>query len=46
MGLSAGVSLNYQNATLDIEASRGRLLSGQSKINDPTQILARFSYRF
>ncbi|AJI90097.1 ShlB/FhaC/HecB family hemolysin secretion/activation protein [Yersinia pestis] len=46
MGLSAGVSLNYQNATLDIEASRGRLLSGPSKINDPTQILARFSYRF
>lgn len=46
MGLSAGVSLNYQNATLDIEASRGHLLSGPSKINDPTQILARFSYRF
>jgi hemolysin activation/secretion protein len=46
MGISLGVSANYHDFKLDVEASRGRLLSGQSPVKDPTQILARFSYSF
>ncbi|CNH92237.1 hemolysin activator protein [Yersinia kristensenii] len=46
MGLSAGINVSYRDIKLDIEASRGHLLSGQSENKDPVQILARFSYSF
>ncbi|CRF15547.1 hemolysin activator protein [Yersinia enterocolitica] len=46
MGLSAGINISYRDIKLDIEASRGHLLSGKSENKDPTQILARFSYSF
>ncbi|HEI6850006.1 TPA: ShlB/FhaC/HecB family hemolysin secretion/activation protein [Yersinia enterocolitica] len=46
MGLSAGINVSYRDIKLDIEASRGHLLSGKSENKDPTQILARFSYSF
>lgn len=46
MGFSAGINLSYQDFNIDIEASRGRLLSGKSTEKDPNQILARFSYSF
>ncbi|CNH50815.1 ShlB/FhaC/HecB family hemolysin secretion/activation protein [Yersinia kristensenii] len=46
MGLSAGINVSYRDIKLDIEASRGHLLSGKSENKDPVQILARFSYSF
>lgn len=46
MGLSAGINVSYRDIKLDIEASRGHLLSGKTENKDPTQILARFSYSF
>lgn len=45
-GLSAGVTLRYQRAMFDVEASRGWLLSSHSMPDDPIQVLARFSYTF
>ncbi|MDN0107885.1 ShlB/FhaC/HecB family hemolysin secretion/activation protein [Yersinia rochesterensis] len=46
MGLSAGINVSYRDIKLDIEASRGHLLSGKSENKDPVQVLARFSYSF
>lgn len=46
MGFSAGMNISYGDAKLDIETSRGHLLSGKSEIKDPINILARFSYSF
>ncbi|CDL85102.1 ShlB/FhaC/HecB family hemolysin secretion/activation protein [Xenorhabdus szentirmaii] len=46
-GLSAGLTLRYQPFLADIEISRGRILSRQYRYaNEPTQLLARFSYTF
>ncbi|MGQ8708924.1 ShlB/FhaC/HecB family hemolysin secretion/activation protein [Serratia sp. TSA_198.1] len=45
-GLSTGATLRYQRAILDIEASRGWILSGHPIPDDPIQLLARFSYTF
>lgn len=45
-GLSAGATLRYQRAIIDIEASRGWLLSSHTMPDDPIQVLARFSYTF
>ncbi|CAM3398523.1 XhlB, XhlA hemolysin secretion/activation protein (TpsB) [Xenorhabdus nematophila ATCC 19061] len=47
-GLSAGLTLRYQNLFADIEVSRGKLLSHQQPrdSDEPTQLLTRFSYTF
>ncbi|MDW5502624.1 ShlB/FhaC/HecB family hemolysin secretion/activation protein [Pseudomonas lundensis] len=45
-GLSAGATLRYQRAIIDVEASRGWLLSSHAMPDDPIQVLARFSYTF
>ncbi|MDC6108980.1 ShlB/FhaC/HecB family hemolysin secretion/activation protein [Serratia rubidaea] len=45
-GLSAGAMLRYQRALVDLEVSRGRILSHHAAPDDPVQLLARFSYTF
>ncbi|MBC8954292.1 ShlB/FhaC/HecB family hemolysin secretion/activation protein [Xenorhabdus sp. PB62.4] len=46
-GLSAGLTLRYQQLVADIEVSRGKLLSHQNRNTDePMQLLTRFSYTF
>ncbi|ANI29071.1 hemolysin activation protein [Yersinia entomophaga] len=46
MGLSAGVSFKYSQAVVDLDVSRGWLLSDQKSPTDPIQVLARLSYSF
>lgn len=46
MGFSTGINISYRDIKLDVEASRGHLLSGKSDSKDPINILARFSYSF
>lgn len=46
VGFSTGINISYRDIKLDIEASRGHLLSGKSDSKDPINILARFSYSF
>ncbi|CNE54087.1 hemolysin activator protein [Yersinia nurmii] len=45
-GLSAGVTFRYQGSLIDVEASRGWILSEHKTPVDPVQVLARFSYTF
>ncbi|WP_374052265.1 ShlB/FhaC/HecB family hemolysin secretion/activation protein [Xenorhabdus taiwanensis] len=46
-GLSAGLTLRYQQLFADVEFSRGKLLSHQNRHTDePMQLLTRFSYTF
>ncbi|MDE9483867.1 ShlB/FhaC/HecB family hemolysin secretion/activation protein [Xenorhabdus bovienii] len=46
-GLSAGITLNYQNLFADVEISQGKILSHQYKsVGEPLQLLTRFSFRF
>ncbi|MGP2409669.1 ShlB/FhaC/HecB family hemolysin secretion/activation protein [Yersinia sp. 2553 StPb PI] len=45
-GLSAGVTLYYKKVNLDVEVSRGWLLSDSSGRKEPVQILGRLSYAF
>ncbi|MBD2809312.1 ShlB/FhaC/HecB family hemolysin secretion/activation protein [Xenorhabdus sp. Vera] len=45
-GLSTGATLHYQRVLLDIEVSRGWILSNHATPEDPIQVLARFSYTF
>ncbi|ANI30363.1 hemolysin activation protein [Yersinia entomophaga] len=45
-GLSAGVTFRYQRSLIDVEASRGWILSEHKTPVDPVQVLARFSYTF
>ncbi len=47
IGLSAGLTLHYQNMFADVEVSRGKLFSHQNRNTDePMQLLTRFSYTF
>lgn len=46
IGLSTGINVSYRDIKVDVEASRGHLLSGKSASKDPINILARFSYSF
>ncbi|MDC9582146.1 ShlB/FhaC/HecB family hemolysin secretion/activation protein [Xenorhabdus sp. PR6a] len=46
-GLSAGLTLRYQQLVADVEISRGKLLSHQNRSTDePMQLSTRFSYTF
>ncbi|CAM3768420.1 XhlB, XhlA hemolysin secretion/activation protein [Xenorhabdus thuongxuanensis] len=46
-GLSAGLTLRYQQLFADVEVSRGKYLSHQNRDTDePMQLLTRFSYTF
>ncbi|EAQ9952383.1 ShlB/FhaC/HecB family hemolysin secretion/activation protein [Salmonella enterica] len=45
-GLSAGATWRYQQALVDLEVSRGWVLSSHDTPEDPIQVLARFSYTF
>lgn len=45
-GLSTGATLRYQQALVDLEVSRGRILSNHQTPEDPVLVLTRFSYTF
>ncbi len=45
-GLSSGATLRYRQALVDLEVSRGWILSNHATPEDPVQVLARFSYTF
>lgn len=45
-GLSSGATLRYRQALVDLEVSRGWILSDHATPEDPVQVLARFSYTF
>lgn len=45
-GLSTGAILRYQQTLIDLEVSRGWILSNHTTPEEPVQILARFSYTF
>ncbi|WP_340619456.1 ShlB/FhaC/HecB family hemolysin secretion/activation protein [Xenorhabdus siamensis] len=47
IGLNAGLTLRYQQLFADIQVSQGKILSPQYRgLNNPIQLLTRFSYRF
>ncbi|HHG9987894.1 TPA: ShlB/FhaC/HecB family hemolysin secretion/activation protein, partial [Yersinia enterocolitica] len=46
VGLSAGITLHYNQMQFDLEASRGFWLSERSKINEPVQFLLKSSFTF
>lgn len=45
-GISTGITLRYQHALFDLEASRGWWLSGNNNQSEPLQLLGRISYTF
>ncbi|NRN27664.1 ShlB/FhaC/HecB family hemolysin secretion/activation protein [Photorhabdus heterorhabditis] len=45
-GISTGATLRYQRMVFDIEASRGKWLSNRKAVDEPVQVLTRFSYTF
>lgn len=45
-GLISGVTFHFHQMLLDLEIARGRILSAHAPINEPIQVLSRFSYTF
>ncbi|WP_145538362.1 ShlB/FhaC/HecB family hemolysin secretion/activation protein, partial [Yersinia kristensenii] len=45
-GISAGITLRYQQALFDLEVSRGWWISDSNKPNEPIQLLGRIAYTF
>lgn len=45
-GLSSGAALHYQQLLIDLDVSRGWILSDRATAEDPIQVMSRFSYTF